>query len=204
MRDLFDHLGLHYQDISIPHQIRCPFHGADIHASARFFPMQNEGSGSFWCWACNNGGDLLWFTQEWYQLDNVVRACEKVEEEFNLARTQDDDVKEFYRDKHKFDAPRTDELKIEGLLLYFEVNATGRVHDDDPASFDEPWLPALRSKCSDELFPKFLDVELVMWTEFDQLREELPKHPFSYAVSTLEAWAITYQQALKEVVDGRS
>lgn len=199
LKEFFDHVGISYQDISIPHQIRCPFHGIDSHASARFFPSQNGGSGSFWCWACNNGGDILWFAEQWYGLDHVVQACDKLEEEFNLARTQDDIVKEFYRDKHRFDDTGSHQSLIEQLLLLFEVKACGKTHKNDPEF--EGWIPLLRNQVINEEFGlRFFDVERQMWLVFDSLLETLPKGMYPQAVSSLEEWESRFKRLLEEVL----
>lgn len=200
LKALFDHVGISYQDISIPHQIRCPFHGDDIHASARFFPSQNDGSGSFWCWACNDGGDVLWFTQTWYGLDHVVQACTKLEEEFSLTYTQDDITKSFYRAKHKFDEPKDKKGLIESLLLYFEIQACGATYSKDPYTIDQGWLFHLRPLCPPEWREQFFLTEKIMWVEFDELTEKLPKLPYTEAVQVLEEWRSRYKKLLQEFV----
>lgn len=199
LKEFFDHVGLSYQDITLPHQIRCPFHGIDSHASARFFPSQNNGSGSFWCWACNDGGDILWFCEAWYGLDHVVQACDKLEEEFNLTRTQDDVVKEFYRDKHRFEDAGSQEGLIEQLLLLFEVKACGKTHKKDPEYTG--WVEPLRGQVRGTGFLlAFHEVEQRMWLEFDGLAEQLSKGLYTWAVSSLEQWRDRFQNELETVL----
>lgn len=204
LKQFFDLVGVSYQDMNIAHQIRCPFHGTDIHASARFFPDQNNGSGSFWCWACNDGGDILWFVEQWYGLDNVVKACEKIEDLFALGHTQDDSVKEFYRHKHKFDEASTQVNLVNQLLLYFEVQACGRTHKKDPTPVDEGWLSDLRRACPSHFQTWFSDFSTAMWKQFDGFLEELPKGTYIDAVTVLEAWRDTFKHKIQEVYNAES
>lgn len=43
---LFDHFGYPYRTLG---NTRCPWHGPDLHPSARIYEDQN----TFWCWTCN-------------------------------------------------------------------------------------------------------------------------------------------------------
>jgi len=56
---VFEYYGLNWVSDST-HQIRCPFHGADKSPSARFY----EDSKRIFCFACNDGGDVVWFVRK--------------------------------------------------------------------------------------------------------------------------------------------
>lgn len=44
-----------YDNETIECQIPCPFHGRDLHKSARVYPQTN----SLYCWACGKGWDVI-------------------------------------------------------------------------------------------------------------------------------------------------
>ncbi len=129
LKDVFDDYGVSYQNMDLPHQVRCPFHD-DLHASARFFPQQNDGSGSFFCWACNMGGDVIWFVQEFNQLDNSVQSCRQIETDYGLQHTADDVVAAFYKASHLLKDVNDEDLVKEHIKL-LEVKMAGATYKSD-------------------------------------------------------------------------
>lgn len=56
----------------------CPFHN-DAHASMQVYP----GDGGYFCFVCNQGGDVIDFVQRLFGLD-FMDACKKMDQDFNL------------------------------------------------------------------------------------------------------------------------
>ena len=56
----------------------CPFHN-DSHASMHIYAKQ----GGWYCFVCNEGGDVIYFVQRYFGLD-FQSACEKINTDFQL------------------------------------------------------------------------------------------------------------------------
>ena len=56
----------------------CPFHN-DAHASMQVYPSD----GGYFCFVCNQGGDVIDFVQRLFGLD-FMDACKKMDQDFNL------------------------------------------------------------------------------------------------------------------------
>lgn len=92
--DAFDLSGLpiKYDSRTIPSQIACPFHGVDLHKSARVYPSSN----SFHCWFCDKSWDVIAFwaqANEWWKEDgrlDYARGLYDLMLRFNLRTTLPD------------------------------------------------------------------------------------------------------------------
>ncbi len=189
MNQVFDEYGIHHQNISIPHQVNCPFHD-DIHASARFFPSQNNGSGSFHCWACDMGGDIIWFVKEWHQYDSLLLTLSDIETTFGLQRTTDDVVADFYKARSSFDKRDESPKLTEAHFKLVEVQAVGRLKDTDPS----PPASALLKSLSRT--PETLTRLLKLWAEFDKLVDF--SLPYDQAVELTDAWLERFNQEIEQ------
>lgn len=190
MKQFFDEVGIRYQDISLPHQIKCPFHD-DVHASARFYPSQNDGSGSFYCWACDMGGDLIWFVKQWHQYDSLIAALEEIERMFDLKFTQDDTLKQFYQAKARFESPADNMKLVLKHLDLLEISYAGALRNRDPS----PSRPAMFDGSfprTDETFGMVLE----FWRNFDEVCRETAQLNYFDAVERLDEWERDYRQEI--------
>lgn len=97
MTTLLQHFNHPYRVVG---NMRCPWHGPDIHPSARLYEDQD----TFWCWTCNpqHGVDVIEFVVIELQLEvevdpsgrldpkkrrplAILRALDYLEEQFNCA-----------------------------------------------------------------------------------------------------------------------
>lgn len=200
LKAVFDEFGIRYQDMSLPHQIQCPFHD-DIHASARFYPAQNEGSGSFYCWACDMGGDVIWFVRQWFQLDSLLSTLAHIEKMFDLKVTDDDRLLQFFKAKSRFDHSSESDLVLKHVKLV-EVGLAGRLKSDDPNS--------IRLRLFDEAFPRSAEAfrfVISIWRSFDEVCEEAAQLTYSEAVQLIDEWELSARQEIRkwqEEPDGAS
>lgn len=58
--------------------IRCPFHN-DKNPSMHIY----DGTRGYWCFVCNEGGDVIDFTRRYFNL-SFMDACKKLNADFNL------------------------------------------------------------------------------------------------------------------------
>lgn len=187
MKQLFDEYGIHYQDISLAHQVNCPFHD-DIHASARFYPGQNGGSGSFFCWACDMGGDIIWFVKEWHQYDSLLHTLADIETTFGLQRTTDDVVTDFYRARSAFETKKTGGKLVEAQIVLAEVSAAGRLRGTDPSPTETPVLEGILRTLDSFLVTK------ESWSTFDELFT--PSLEYKEAVELSRMWLDSFRSDL--------
>jgi hypothetical protein len=190
MKRLFDEVGVHYQDMSLAHQIRCPFHD-DVHASARFYPGQNGGSGSFYCWACDMGGDVIWFFQQWFQEDSLLNALRMIEEMFDLKVSAEDHELNFYKARAKFEGDKS-ELTAKHVDLV-EVTIAGQLRNSDPRP--------LRLRLFDGTVPRTPEtyrLAVAVWKSFDNVVSEVAQLPYSDAVQRLQEWEAIQRQEISK------
>lgn len=197
LKQYFDEVGVRYQDISIPHQIRCPFHD-DLHASARFYPSQNDGSGSFFCWACDMGGDLIWFVKEWNQFDSVIFTLENIERMFDLKFTQADTLKQFYLAKARFESPADGQKLLLKHLDLLEVSYAGALRLKDPAPSRPLLFPPSFPRTPDS-FQFVLD----LWRSFDSISREVAQLDYFEAVERLDEWEGTHRQEIQKWLEDK-
>ncbi len=193
MTDVFDDFSVSYQKMSLPHQVRCPFHD-DIHASARFFPEQNNGSGSFFCWACDMGGDVVWLVQELYQLENSVEACRKIEEQYNLEHSGNDTVEAFYRASHILENAEDESDLIAEHLKLFEVKLVGSTYESDIDH--RGFFFEIRQ---DEIIPEHLPTLIAFWHKFDSMVEDLGSMTYQEVGISFDEWRETLSRWISKV-----
>jgi hypothetical protein len=78
-RSLYNHYHLPWLSDG-EHQLSCHFHGADRHPSARFYPSPPR----FWCYACGEGGDVVWWVKKQEGLKDMVKALDFIAREFGI------------------------------------------------------------------------------------------------------------------------
>lgn len=81
MREIVDHFRVECQSDGIVTQIRCPFHGDDLHASARIYETN-----TMYCWKCNKVWDVISFVRDIQNLGDFNKACIYLEDAFGIAR----------------------------------------------------------------------------------------------------------------------
>jgi len=124
MRQLIDYFQIQASSGDIITQIKCPFHGSDIHASARIYETN-----SMYCFTCSKSWDVISFIQD-YKKVNFGEACVFLESTFNVTRTNFDSYKietfSFLEPQKKEIDFEKDLEKIQLLLInnmdYFELD----------------------------------------------------------------------------------
>lgn len=102
--------------ISTPHQVSCPFHGADINKSMRVYPATD----SCYCWTCGRAWNPIAVMAE-YQGVDYYAALRKVKMEFGDAEYVARAVKRENSEMEKLflavmDDARISRAKIDELL----------------------------------------------------------------------------------------
>lgn len=73
-------MGVSVSDRSQPFQIRCPFHGTDLHPSARVYPADN----SFYCWTCKKTYTPVSAIAAYHGI-TFIEALQSVEEKYGAS-----------------------------------------------------------------------------------------------------------------------
>lgn len=64
------------------HQFSCHFHGADKNPSAHYYPDPEK---RVWCFACQEGGDVVWWVRKREGLVSTVAALEFIKTKFGIS-----------------------------------------------------------------------------------------------------------------------
>ncbi len=81
MRQIVDYFNMPTISQGIITQMRCPFHGNDLHASARIYETN-----SMYCWVCTKSWDVISFVKDYKDI-SFPEACSFLENNFNIERT---------------------------------------------------------------------------------------------------------------------
>lgn len=68
-------------------QISCPFHGADTHPSARFFP-ETESHSHVWCFVCNENWDAIGLWKKFSGTEKFSALLFEIEKAFGLKKPE--------------------------------------------------------------------------------------------------------------------
>lgn len=93
IRKLIDHFGIRCQSLDMITQVHCPFHGDDLHPSARIYE-----SNSMYCFYCNKAWDPIDFVKDFKNV-SFIDSCNFLEDLFNIKKTDRD---EFYEKRETF------------------------------------------------------------------------------------------------------
>jgi len=80
MRNLVDYFSIPCQSVGEITQVHCPFHGNDLHASARIYETN-----TMYCWVCSQMWDVISFIRDYKGVD-FSSACSILEEMYSIAK----------------------------------------------------------------------------------------------------------------------
>lgn len=85
-RTLYSHYNLRWVSDG-DHQFSCHFHGTgDKHPSAHYYPTPPR----IWCYACGDGGDVVWWIKKQENLASMVAALDFIAKTFNVGFDSND------------------------------------------------------------------------------------------------------------------
>lgn len=69
-------------------QISCPFHGADTHPSARFFPDATDSRSHVWCFVCHENWDAIGLWKKFNGTEKFSEVLFEIEKAFGLKQPE--------------------------------------------------------------------------------------------------------------------
>ena len=84
MKQIVEYFNISTMSQGAVSQIRCPFHGNDLHASARIYE-----SNTMYCWVCTKSWDVISFVRD-YKNISFAEACSFLESNFKIDRSSND------------------------------------------------------------------------------------------------------------------
>lgn len=88
LHDLMESVGVHLPQTIKPQQLSCPFHGADVSMSARYYPETN----SMYCFACKKSWDPISFWMQ-YSETKFMEAARQLSVKFRVDMSKLVDIK---------------------------------------------------------------------------------------------------------------